>query len=103
MSTDISSTTVQMRVACSNASTSNFSVSSSKNLRRFMDARLQAVSSRNMYSEHGLDALILPPSGQVCHSFIVVSNCTPGSAHAHAPKLMSFQSLRADTVLIVEP
>jgi hypothetical protein len=47
-------------------------------------ARLQAVSSRNMYSEHGLLALIRPPAGQVCHSLIVVSNCTPGSAQAHA-------------------
>ena len=36
--------------------------------------RLQAVSSRNMYSEQGLEPLILPPSGQVCHSLMVVSN-----------------------------
>jgi len=37
-----------------------------------------------MYSEHGLEALILPASGHVCHSFIVVSYCIPGSAQAHA-------------------
>ena len=39
-----------------------------------MLARLQAVSSRNMYSEHGFEPLIRPPSGQVCHSLMVVSN-----------------------------
>ena len=39
---------------------------------RFSDARLQAVSSRNMYSEHGLEALIGPAAGQVCQSLIVV-------------------------------
>ena len=49
-----------------------------------MLAKLQAVSSRNIYSEQGFEPLILPPSGQVCHSFIVVSNCTPGSAQAQA-------------------
>ena len=37
-----------------------------------------------MYSEQGLEPFILPPSGQVCHSLIVVSNCTPGSAQAQA-------------------
>ena len=49
-----------------------------------MLARLHAVSSRNMYSEHGLDPLIFPASGHVCHSLIVVSNWTPGSAQAQA-------------------
>ena len=37
---------------------------------RLIEARLQAVSSRNMYSEHGFEALIRPSSGQVCHSLI---------------------------------
>ena len=36
------------------------------------------MSSRNMYSEHGLLALMRPSAGQVCHSLIVVSYCTPG-------------------------
>src|SRR4051812_45094956 len=49
-----------------------------------MDARLHAVSSRNMYSEHGFDALIFPEFGHVCHRLIVVSYCTPGSAQCHA-------------------
>jgi hypothetical protein len=39
---------------------------------RFIEARLQAVSSRNMYSEHGLEARIGPDAGQVCQSFMVV-------------------------------
>src|SRR4051812_13148288 len=51
---------------------------------RFNDARLHAVSSRNMYSEHGLLALMRPSAGQVCHSLTVVSYCTPGSAQAQA-------------------
>src|ERR1700749_813262 len=54
-----------------------------------MDARIQAVLSKNMYSEHGLDALMRPPAGQVCHSLIVLSYCTPGSAQAHAAKAIS--------------
>jgi hypothetical protein len=37
-----------------------------------------------MYSEQGFDALIRPDRGQVCHSLIVVSYCTPGSAQAQA-------------------
>ena len=45
---------------------------------------MHAVSSINMYSEHGLEALILPASGHVCHSLIVVSYCNPGSAQAQA-------------------
>ena len=36
----------------------------SRNVIRFSEARLQAVSSRNMYSEHGLDARIGPTSGR---------------------------------------
>ena len=37
-----------------------------------------------MYSLHGLLARIGPSLGQVCHSLIVVSYCTPGSAQDHA-------------------
>src|ERR1700674_983604 len=51
---------------------------------RFSDARLHAVSSRNMYSEHGFDARIGPEARQVCQSLMVVWNCRPGSAQAHA-------------------
>src|SRR5215831_20612565 len=83
MSTLISSTTVQRRQAWRKPSTSK-APSDRRNFTRLMEARLHAVSSRNMYSEHGLLALIRPSAGQVCHSLIVVSNCTPGSAHDHA-------------------
>ena len=55
------------------------------NFRRFKLDRLQAVSSRNMYSEQGLDALMRPEFGQVCHLLIVVSYWTPGSPQAQAP------------------
>ena len=55
-----------------------------RNCSRLSEARLHAVSSRNMYSEHGLDARIGPLSGQVCQSLMVVWNWMPGSAQAHA-------------------
>jgi hypothetical protein len=77
--------------------------SSLRNFTRFSDARLQAVSSRNMYSEHGLEALIRPPSGQVCHSLMVSSYCRPGSAHSHAAVAMSSHSLAAGTALASLP
>ena len=51
---------------------------------RFSEARLHAVSSRNMYSEHGFDATMAPPAGQVCQSLIVVWYCRPGSAECQA-------------------
>ena len=58
---------------------------SATNFMRFSDARLHAESSRNMYSEHGLLALMRSVFGQVCHSFTVVSNCMPGSPHTQVP------------------
>src|SRR5262244_1300397 len=75
----------------------------SLNVIRFKDARLQAVSSRNMYSEHGLLALMRPDSGQVCHSLMVVSNCTPGSAEAQAAAPIFSQRSRAFSVLCTLP
>ena len=59
--------------------------------------------SKNRYSEHGLEALILPPIGDVCHSLIVVSYWTPGSAHLHAASAILFQRSLALTVFITEP
>src|ERR1044072_4255876 len=53
-------------------------------LGRFSDARLHAESSRNMYSEHGLDALIRAVLMHGCQSLIVVSNWMPGSPQIHA-------------------
>ncbi len=52
-----------------------------------------------MYSLHGLLALIRPALGQVCQSLIVVSNCTPGSAHRHAAYPIMSHSSRALNVL----
>ena len=45
-----------MRQAWRYASTSNLPVFSSKNFRRFREARLQAVSSRKTNSLHGFEA-----------------------------------------------
>src|SRR6201996_3491666 len=68
-----------------------------------MDARLQAVLSKNIYAEHGLDALMRPPSGQVCHSLMVLSYCTPGSAQAHAAKAISSHNFCEDISLTTLP
>src|SRR5215475_9556441 len=64
--------------ACRNASTSNFPFGS-RYFIKFSDARLQAVSSRNIYSEHGFEALIRAVFFEVCQRLIVVSYCMPGS------------------------
>src|SRR6266481_654605 len=53
------------------------------NFMRFSEARLQAVSSRNMYSEHGLEALMRAVFLEVCHRLMTVSYCMPGSPHCH--------------------
>src|SRR5262245_2941133 len=74
---------VQSRQACSKEATSKRLAASRKRI-RLREARLQAVSSRNMYSEHGLDARIGPDFGQVCQSLMVVWNWMPGSAEAQA-------------------
>ena len=64
---------------------------------------MHAESSIDMYSEHGFDALMRPVFGSVCHELIVVSYCTPGSAHFHAASAMSRSSLRAGIVSTIEP
>src|ERR1044071_4249087 len=78
---------------------SNWRDCASRNVSRLMDARLHAVSSRNMYSEHGLDARISPDAGQVCQSFTVVWNCRPGSAEAQAAWPIFSHRSRAFSVL----
>src|SRR3984893_5177750 len=62
---------------------------------RLIDARLQLVSSRNMYSLHGLLALMRPVLADMCQSLMVVSYCTPGSPHCHADSAMRRMSSRA--------
>src|SRR5438876_4578561 len=74
-----------------------------RNASKLSEARLHAVSSKNMYSEHGLDARIGPEAGQVCQSLIVVWNCRPGSALAQAAKPIFSHSARALTVLATFP
>src|SRR3954451_1084038 len=74
-----------------------------RNFIRFSDARLQAESSTCMYSEHGLDALIRPELGDVCHWLIVVSYWTPGSAQRHAASAISRISSRAGSVSVGSP
>src|SRR5215210_2690217 len=74
-------------------------VCASLNASRFIDARLQAVSSRNMYSEHGFEATIGPEFGEVCQSFTVVWNCRPGSAQAQAAWPIFSHRSRAFSVL----
>ena len=91
-----------MSQVCSNASTSN-SPSSLRNLSRLIEARLHAELSIDMYSEHGFDALIRPVFGSVCHELIVVSYCTPGSAHSHAASDIWSSSVRAWTVSTTVP
>ena len=69
--------------------------SSRRNFIRLMLARLQAVSSRNMYSEHGFEALIRPEFGQVCQRLMVVSYCTPGSPQNQAQSAIAVIRSRA--------
>src|SRR5688572_17889147 len=77
--------------------------SSPRNLVRFNDARLHAVSSKNMYSEQGFEALIFPLFGQVCHWLMCVSYCTPGSAQAQAASATLPQSSLASYVFTTLP
>src|SRR6185437_894900 len=93
---------VHRRTACSNASTSKV-LSARRNCIRFSEARLHAVSSRNMYSEHGLEARMSPPAGQVCQSLTVVWNWMPGSAQAQAAYEIFSHRSRAFTVLTILP
>src|SRR5487761_1167794 len=84
----------KMRQADWNRSTSNVP-SSRRNFIRLTLARLQAVSSRNMYSEQGFEALIRPELGQVCQRLMVVSYCTPGSPQYQAHSAILCISSRA--------
>src|SRR6476661_10823060 len=77
--------------------------SSLRNFSRFSDARLHEELSSDMYSEHGLDAVIRPVSGLVCQSLMVSSYCRPGSAHSHAALLIFLNRSRASTVSMTSP
>src|SRR5918999_2540938 len=88
--------------ACAKASTSS-SPSSRRNFIRLSEARLHAESSRCMYSEQGLDALMRTEFGLVCHLLIVVSYWTPGSAQRQAASAACLSRSRAGTVFTTEP
>src|SRR5207342_2168528 len=77
--------------------------SSLRNFSRLSDARLHDELSSDMYSEHGLDAVIRPVSGLVCQSLIVSSYWSPGSAHSQAALLILRNSSRASTVSMTSP
>src|SRR5271166_1316568 len=65
------------------------------NFIRFSDERLQAESSRNMYSEQGLEALMRAVVLQGCQRLMVVSNCMPGSPHWWVASAMARRISRA--------
>src|SRR5947208_7699534 len=70
---------------------------------RLSEARLHAESSRNMYSEHGFEALMRAVFGHVCQSLTVVSNCMPGSPQTHVPLAIMRINSRALYVSITSP
>src|SRR5579875_2374566 len=74
-----------------------------RNLSRLNEARLQAESSRNMYSEQGLEALIRPEFLEVCHLLMVVSYCMPGSPHCQVASAIWCMSSLARKVLTGAP
>src|SRR5690606_31281948 len=88
--------------ALTNISASNVP-SSRRNFIRFSDARLQEELSSDMYSEHGLDAVIRPVSGLVCQSLMVSSYWMPGSAHSQAACAILRKSAAASTVSTTDP
>jgi hypothetical protein len=108
LSTRISCARIIVRHAFSKETVSNSpaslpSPSGRTNFIRLIDDRLHAVSSRNMYSEHGLLALIRAVFGQVCQSLIVVSNCIPGSPQIQVPSAIIRIRSRALQVSIGSP
>ncbi len=77
------------------ASTSNSRSAARRNFIRFSEARLQALSSRNMYSLQGLLALMRAVLGQGCQWLTVVSYCMPGSPQTQALSAAFFIRSRA--------
>src|SRR5271155_4643667 len=66
-----------------------------RNFSRLKLARLQAESSRNMYSEQGLEALMRAVFLDVCQRLMVVSYCMPGSPHCQVASAMLCMMSRA--------
>src|SRR3989344_5148527 len=76
-------------------------LSKSENFVRLREARLHAESSKNMYSEQGLLALILPEFGQVFHLFIIVSYCKAGSPVTAAALATLSKTSPASTIFLL--
>src|SRR5438094_5495163 len=85
---------MKMRTAALNRSTSK-SPSAVLNFIKLSDARLQAVLSRKRYSLHGFVEFCLSVPLQVCHLWIVVSNCIPGSPQTHVPSAILRSNVHA--------
>src|ERR1700712_296773 len=66
-----------------------------RNFNRLKDARLQAESSRNMYSLQGFEALMRAVFLEVCQRLMVVSYCMPGSPHCQVASAMACMRSRA--------
>src|ERR1700733_9786533 len=88
--------------ACLKAWTSNCPFGS-RNFIRLKLARLQAESSRNMYSEQGFDALMRAVFLEVCQRLMVESYCMPGSPHCHVASAMWCMMSRARYSLMGAP
>src|SRR5580704_6926858 len=88
--------------ACLNAVTSNCPFEP-RNFIRFSEAKLHAVSSRNMYSEHGFEALMRAVFLQVCQRLTVESYCMPGSPQCQADSEIFFRRSRARSFSAGEP
>src|SRR5947208_17182414 len=88
--------------ACLNAGTSNCPLALTYFI-KFSEARLHAVSSRNMYSEHGLLALIRAVFFEVCQRFTVVSYCIPGSPQRQVASEILYSNSLALKVCIGRP
>src|SRR5579875_923079 len=74
-----------------------------RNFSRLKLARLQAESSRNMYSLHGFEALIRAVFFDVCHLLMVESYCMPGSPHCQVASAMWCMMSRARYSLTGRP
>src|SRR5258708_31672104 len=94
LSTRISIAVMTTETACRYAGMSNVPAGVT-NFSRLTVARLQAELSRNMYSLHGLDALMRAVFFDVCQRLIVVSNCMPGSPHSQVDSAILCMMSRA--------
>src|SRR5713101_2388321 len=74
-----------------------------RNFIRFREGRLHGVSSTNMYSEHGFEALMRAVALQVCQRLTVESYCMPGSPQCQADSEIFFKRSRARSFSAGEP